>query len=43
MTTGRLHGSVVEQILMLLGANTHVLLAQVVHMSLHVVCILPVG
>jgi hypothetical protein len=43
MPTSGLHGSVVKQILVLLGANAHVLLTQVVHVGLHVVGILPVG
>lgn len=40
MTTGRLQGSVVEEILVLLRANPHVLLAKVVDMGVNVVCIL---
>lgn len=43
MTTGRVDGSVMEEILVLLGADAHVLLAQVVHMSIDVVCVLDSG
>lgn len=40
MASSRIKGSVVEQVLVLLGTNSHVLLAQVVHMSIDVVCVL---
>lgn len=40
MATGRVDGSVMEEILVLLGANSHVLLTQVVHVSIDVVCVL---
>lgn len=40
MTTGRVDGSIVEEILVLLRADSHVLLAQVVHVSIDVVGVL---